>query len=338
MQEELTQAIHQYLTTAPASRFAQQPVEMLDHWQGSDNLLWRVSSRGTEAVIKLFLDAGQARNRRQFDAHTLFAEQGLAPAPLWYDQRPEGVARPVNVYTWVEGTPLTAEANALAALAHAVAAIHSMDGREVARFSPHPYTLAFFWRIEQASIASVKQWLDQAALPAVASLYEQLTAAATQVVEQALPLWASAAAVPVHGDLQLEHAWITPQGICLVDWEQSGLGDPALEIARFLHHSRTLVTGDRLATWVDTYLATVQIAGLEQRIAAYNCLLPLHAMTYLLLGLHQYITPDSDLVDMLPFFNETLAASLAVSAASLSVELNHAPSELAGQVVSALAR
>lgn len=336
MPDDLTLAVHQYLSTDPASLFAQQPVEMIDHWKGTDNLLWRVASRGTEAVLKLHLEAGQARGRRQFDAHTVFAPLGLAPAPLWYEHAPEGLPRPVSVYAWQEGHPVAAGSDLPDGLAHAVARIHATDPGGVQRFSPHPYSLDFYWRIEQASIATVQRWLAQAALQPTAAIYNQLSDAAAQVVEQALPLWATAPATPVHGDLQLEHALMTPRGICFVDWEMAGLGDPALEIARFLHHSRTLVGVESLAAWVDKYLSVMDSPGLEQRIAAYNSLLPFHATTYLLLGLHQHATPDPTFLDALPFLTDTLAAGLALSAASLSVELTETPAQIASQVATAL--
>lgn len=336
MPDDLTLGVHQYLSTAAISQFAQQPVEMIDHWKGTDNLLWRAASRGTEAVIKLYLEAGQARGRRQFDAHTVFAPLGLAPAPLWYEHAPEGLPRPVGVYTWQEGQPVAPGPDLPNELARAVARIHTTDPSDVQRFSPHPYALDFYWRIEQASIAAVSRWLAQAALQPVAAAYDQLSAAATQVVEQALPLWTTAPAAPIHGDLQLEHALMTPRGICFIDWEMAGVGDPALEIARFLHHSRTLVGVDALAAWVDTYLSLMDSPGLDQRIAAYNCLLPFHATTYLLLGLHQHAAPDPTFLDALPFLTDTLAAGLALSAASLSVELSEAPDQIASQVATAL--
>ena len=68
---DLTTAIHTYLTTAPTSAFHGLAVEMLDHWRGEENLLWRVECAGQEAVVKLYLDAGQARSRRQFDGHDI---------------------------------------------------------------------------------------------------------------------------------------------------------------------------------------------------------------------------------------------------------------------------
>ncbi len=102
---DLTQAVHTYLTTAPTSQFVGAEVEIRSHWQGADNLLWHVVAPRGEAVLKLFLDAGQARSRRQFDGQQLFGPLGLAPQPLWVDRYPEGLSRQVLVYRWVNGDP-----------------------------------------------------------------------------------------------------------------------------------------------------------------------------------------------------------------------------------------
>ena len=75
-----TQAVHGYLTGASSSRFRDQEVTITDQWQGRDNLLWRVRcGDGTDAVVKMFTDAGQARSRRQFRGQEQFAAAGLAP-------------------------------------------------------------------------------------------------------------------------------------------------------------------------------------------------------------------------------------------------------------------
>ena len=78
-----TQAILSYLTDAASSRFRNREVTIVDHWQGRDNLLWRVRTGDRhDAVVKMFTDAGQARSRRQFSGHEQFAPAGLAPQPF----------------------------------------------------------------------------------------------------------------------------------------------------------------------------------------------------------------------------------------------------------------
>src|SRR4051794_33426990 len=126
MTVDLTAQIHQYLTSAPSSLFVQQPVEMLAHWQGDANLLWRVTVGDQQAVVKLFLDAGQARSRRQFDAHQLFAPMGLAPEPLWADRYPHGLSRQLIVYRWCDGESVVAnDRDALLAWSDAIAKLHT---------------------------------------------------------------------------------------------------------------------------------------------------------------------------------------------------------------------
>ena len=50
-----TQAVLDYLTGAATSRFRDQEVIIADHWQGRDNLLWRVKcGKGIDAVVKMF--------------------------------------------------------------------------------------------------------------------------------------------------------------------------------------------------------------------------------------------------------------------------------------------
>ncbi|NJN81667.1 MAG: phosphotransferase [Caldilineaceae bacterium] len=121
-----------YLREAPTSGFVQQEVALLDHWQGADNLLWRVDSPGGEAVLKLYLDAGQARSRRQFDGHAAFAPSGLAPEALWVDRYPEGLSRQVLVYRWLPGEALDlAREQDRSALAQAVGQVHASDPNAV---------------------------------------------------------------------------------------------------------------------------------------------------------------------------------------------------------------
>ena len=107
-----TQAVHDYLTGSISSRFRGQEATVTDQWKGRDNLLWRVRcADGSDVVLKMFTDAGQARCRRQFSGQDQFAGAGLAPAPLWYDRYPHGLPCQILVYRWTEGEPLSLAPN-----------------------------------------------------------------------------------------------------------------------------------------------------------------------------------------------------------------------------------
>jgi Ser/Thr protein kinase RdoA (MazF antagonist) len=316
---DLTAQIHQYLTSAPSSLFAQQDVAMLAHWEGDTNLLWRVSSANQEATVKLFLDAGQARSRRQFDGHLLFAPLGLAPQPMWADRYPHGLSRQLIVYRWSDGEPVSShEPSELWAWAEAIGKLHATPPNDVRRFSPHPLNLDFYWRIEQGSIAQIQNWLASSGLD-LKVLFRRLATATETLVERSLPLWATAIPTPVHGDLTREHTLIERGRVLLLDWEMFGLGDSALDVARLLQHEAQTLEDDQIEQWLGHYLQTVDQPGMAERIAIFQRLLEVHNVIYLLVGLQQHTSGqlDSELRAALPFMQNALSTSLEHAAAAL---------------------
>jgi hypothetical protein len=318
---DLTAQIHQYLTTAPGSLFTQQQVEIVDHWEGDTNLLWRARVPAQEAVVKLFLDAGQARSRRQFDGHQLFAPVGLAPKPLWTDRYPHGLSRQLLVYTWSDGDPLTPnDPSELWAWAEAIGSLHATPPDEVRRFSPHPINLDFYWRIEQGSIAQIMNWLAPSGL-ALTPLFQRLGAATAQLVQTSLPLWATAIPTPVHGDLSRDHTLVERGRVILLDWEMFGLGDPALDVARLLQREAQTLAPEQVETWLDRYLTIVDQPDMAARIEIFQRLLEAHNVIYLLVGLQQNTTGqlNDELAAALPFLQ--MAISRAIDRAATALRL-----------------
>lgn len=293
---------------------------MLDYWQGDANLLWRVCSRGQEAVVKQFLDAGQARSRRQFDGHQFFAPFGIAPIPLWADRHPYGLSRQLIVYQWVEGDAVQPnDPSALWAWAEAVGTLHTAPASDVHRFSPHPLNLDFYWRIEQASIAQIATWLETSGL-ALTQHFAHIATAAEKFVQSSLPFWAGATPTAVHGDLSLTHVLLERGRAILLDWEMFGLGDPALDVARLIQREEQSLDTDQIEQWLDRYQQIMDQPGIRERIHIFQQLLEVHNVVYLLVGLQQHIGEqaekhigkhiDDELRAALPFVQETIATSL----------------------------
>jgi len=295
---------------------------MVEYWQGRDNLLWLVECRGQAAVLKLFLDAGQARSRRQFDGQQIFAPLGVAPRPLWVDRYPEGLARQVLIYEWLPGALLDPLNPAqMAALARSVAQVHSSDAGEVRRFCPHPLNLDYLWRVLGGSIGPSQGWLAEQGANALRAHFHQMSSHAQALVEAALPLWASAPPSAVHGDLKLENCIDSFGTVILLDWEMFGLGDPALEVATFFQFSQDVLDAEAQATWLEHYLDGVDQPGLAQRIAVYQRILPFQAVCYLLDGLRQQTDAEAATLQAnLPFLQATLVATLQQAATALQVE------------------
>lgn len=325
MTVDLSAQIHQYLTTAPGSLFTQQEVTILDHWQGDANLLWRVRSGGEDAVVKLFLDAGQARSRRQHDGHEVFAPFGLAPHPLWADRYPHGLSRQLIVYRWVEGALVDLnDPGELWAWAEALAALHTAPPENVRRFSPHPVNLDYYWRIEEETIAQIRRWLNQANL-AIAAHFDQLATVGEKLALDSLPLWIGVLPTAIHGDLSHEHTLVARGRIVLLDWESFGLGDAAFELARLLQREAQTLTQEQSEALLNRYLEVIDLPGHAERIDAARRLLELHNVVYLLSGLQQHASgaEAETLVEALPFLQDTLAAAVERAAEALTIELSN---------------
>lgn len=318
---ELTDAIYAYLTTAPSSHFLQRPVTVLAHWEGTSNLLWQVESGGHEVVVKYYLDAGQARGRRQFDGQERFSPLGIAPRPLWFDRYPEGLSRQLLVYTWAPGAVLAQPtAGQLIGMANAVAQVHRGDPTEVRRFSPNPVNLDYLWKVLAGGLPQLQQWLLAQGATALAEALLVLTDAAARLIAAALPLWQGVAPTPIHGDLKLENALDSFGAILLLDWEQFGLGDAAYDVATFLQMSQAALDEEEQELWLESYLATFDQPGLAARVGLYSQILPLQSLTYLLHGLRQ--STPSELVaiqENRQFFQETLLATWRQSATGLGI-------------------
>jgi thiamine kinase-like enzyme len=324
MSAELTARVHGYLTGAPTSLFYQQSVEMLEHWSGSDNLLWRVRSGSEVAVVKLFMDAGQARSRRQYNAHTFFAPAGVAPAPLWHDRYPTGLANQLMVYRWQPGHLMAADrSESFAALAGAVALVHNTGPEVVQRFSPHPVNLDYYWRLQGPAVASVRAWLHTLPVDRLAKHYTELADAASVLVQALDPAILHAAPVAVHGDLRLEHVILSDGTVQLLDWEMCGLGDQALDVATFLHRHLAELDLAAQRLWLDQYLSNVRLADLETRINNYRQLLTLHSVTFMLSGFRDYLSqPRSTILvqEEVSALLQTLAAATRYAALAFTLD------------------
>jgi hypothetical protein len=322
-----TENVIAYLSSAEKSLFADAEIEIVDRWQGRDNLLWRFQAAGQDGVLKLFMEAGQVRADRQFSGQERFAPWGLAPRPLWQERQPEALPRPVLVYEWIEGDAFDPAApGGWEALAETVARIHTEELGDYGRFSPHPINLDYFWRVWQASRVPLAAWMHERKVDALGSIFAEMWNAVEQMMAAALPIFGETAPALIHGDLVAEHVIFHRGQALLLDWELFGLGDPAQDAARLLFFNSQILDPSAEARWLDRYLARMDDPGLESRIDIYRRMLPFQALTTLLTGIGREIANDpaqiAELEESRPFLVETLATALVHAAGNL---LGNAP-------------
>jgi hypothetical protein len=315
MNSEAADAIRTYAVTSPLSTLAGRDVIVREEWQGSDNLLWRlgVASNGAQepvadTVLKMYMEAGWVRGRREYEAQQLFSPLGLAPQPLWFDRDAELLPRQVVGYAYVDGSPPDmADPGVQAAVAQAIARVHATDAAELARVSPNPMGFKTFWTLLQENIATVST--DLAPFPDLVRGMTELQTAASALAAEAAPLWANATPTPIHGEFSPENTLITPRGVTFVDWELSGLGDPALEVARFAQGH--LVETATREQWLATYLAAFNPPQMAERIALYRMLLPIEWLCLLLGGLEDALATFGPEIrnDMIKLVDAVFAAA-----------------------------
>ena len=274
-----------WLAHAPASPVHGQAVRLTDTLTGDSNALWKVEAGSESLVLKMFLDAGQARGRRQYNAQTLAWRADLAPEPLVFDRYPEGLARQVLVYRWCPGCPVDMRDPVhRKALAVSLGRLHRLAPEPETRLSPHPINAEYQWNLIEGSLRRLERRLPEHPDDEFhTALTTVMRTASRQLSAAVADLAGSTPAAIVHGELYAEHCLVHDGHVRMVDWELAGIGDPARECAHvMIHMLRDLTAGDRLA-WQDRYLSESGWTGLVPRVELYSRLLPLEGLLNLAL-------------------------------------------------------
>lgn len=277
-------AILTYLASSPDLKLKEEDIAAAEELHGDHNALWRIRSDTRDIVLKMFLDAGQARGRRQFSNQESASRLGLAPAPIAFDRYPEGLSRQVLLYEWFPGSPMRPCADShVEELAAGVAAAHARPPGEHTRLSPHPVNPHYQWSLIQGSRRLLEDGPDRGRFrPLYAMVTEALEKAETLAMPE-LECNTLHAPAMIHGDLQAEHCLFWDDELRIVDWEMGGLGDPAREICHvFLHVLPHLEEESRVA-WLRIYQERHAVPGLKQRVRCYEVMLPVASMLELLL-------------------------------------------------------
>ncbi len=242
-------------------------------------------------AVKLFVPDERQRAERELSALQLLARAGLdlAPQPLVFDPTCQVAPYPALVCTWLPGEPLppTLEAATLAALLDSFQRLSDLQPGLVAGFGAADLPIAWFhWLQRQPYLdeldgfmASLGSWLGRFS-PGGAALETRLAALLAQLRQiwqgNQAPIEGSAFPLCLaHVDMNLNNYIAGPDGrVRCVDWEFSGWGDPALELADLRWHASLAGLTPTQHAWLrQHYRPPAGDPHFWQRVALWDALL-----------------------------------------------------------------
>lgn len=264
--------------------------------QGMNNSLLRVEVSGEAYACKLFVADERRRAWREWTALDRMwrAGLGLAPEPIVY--LPDGpLPQPAVVYRWAEGASLTRQITGvqdLAGLVSALGTIHRASdvpdmGSLIAYHQPPEYA-AYVAEIRE-NVDRVQVWASRpksdagllpdwaADLPLLAPAISETVALAEELVRASGMSGAYPQRALIRVDGNLDNILSNAHGrLTFVDWEYSGVGDPAYDLAELRWHPSA---GHLPAVWwdeaLDSYAPPIADGEFSKRLALYSRLLPI---------------------------------------------------------------
>lgn len=234
---------------------------------GANNRLYRATNADSDLAIKWTIRDERDRAGREYAALQVLRDAGLDRAPQSVLLERDRYAQPVVVQTWLDGPVLSAPPATDAewtALVEHYAAIHQLRPQ-------HAPTNTYKALVNASSPTACRDLIAEHVdrIPSAEHSAELL---------ELLRRWES----------DLDMTWPEPDralcrvdanttnfirrvaGWASVDWENSGWGDPAFEIAELMTHpAYTSVHRQRWAWVVDRYVALHTDPTLRQRITVY---------------------------------------------------------------------
>ena len=218
---------------------------------GFNNALYRVAVDGQSYVCKLCVADGRRRAAREHNTFRLLHAAGLelAPQPLWLDESCTVLPFPTVVYHWLPGRPLDSPPTPrqLVALLEGYHNIHALRQRDYAQFGildawfhwldfePYLVELRGFLAEYGTWLATAEpdgQDLRDRLARLVNGCTEALTATDVDPSRESVPLCLCRV------DPNLANGvWDDDGRLRWVDWEYSGWGDPALDLAELRWHA-----------------------------------------------------------------------------------------------------
>jgi thiamine kinase-like enzyme len=238
---------------------------------GANNLLYRAAREREDLAVKFCIRDERDRAGREFSTLTALREAGLdlAPEPLLLDR--ERYSQPVVVQNWIEGKALTGPPETEAEwrlLLDYFAALHTVTPDRTSLSLPTAFLNMNRAEEGKRLIRQQRTLFPEEAQP------DALRLMAQRIEEKRFPEWPEPPVVLCHADSNGLNFLRHEDGWAAVDWEYSGWGDGAFEIADMRTHPFYADVDDLRWEWViAAYAALREDGGAPIRIHAYTQLL-----------------------------------------------------------------
>jgi aminoglycoside phosphotransferase (APT) family kinase protein len=252
---------------------------------GFNNALYRVDVVGQCYAVKLCVADECRRAAREHGALRLLHEAGLdiAPQPLWLDESCTVVPFPAVAYRWLPGEPVSPSPTAqqLASLLDSFQRLHALQpGDSEDHDLPDAWSHWFDFEVYLAELhgflAKYGSWLA-ATDPHGQDLRDRLA----RLVDGCVEAVRTAAVNPGRESVPLclcrvdpnlaNTVWSGDGRLRWVDWEYTGWGDPALDLAEFRWHPASAEMSEAQHAWLrDNYRRPAGDYGFEERLSVWD--------------------------------------------------------------------
>ena len=270
---------------AGADTWTEDSVTMHRVTGGFNNALYRVEADGQCYACKLCVADECRRAAREYAALRLLQAAGLdiAPQPLWLDESCTIVPFPTVAYRWLPGQPLSPSPTAqqLASLLDSFQRLHALQPGD---FEDHNIYDAWAHRFDfEVYLAELHDFLARygtwlaASDPDGRNLRDRLA----QLVDGCAEVVRTAAVNPgresvplclCHVDPNLANTvWSGDGRVRWVDWEFSGWGDPALDLAELRWHAASVEMSEAQHAWLrESYRRPAGDDDFGERLAVWD--------------------------------------------------------------------
>jgi aminoglycoside phosphotransferase (APT) family kinase protein len=257
---------------------------------GSNNALYKVETDGQCCAVKLCVADGRRRAAREYGVLLLLHRAGLdlAPQPLGLDESCTVVPFPAVVYHWLRGKSLgpTPTVRELTVLLEGYHSMHALHRDEHVSSVGNPLDAWFHWFDFEVYLAELHDflaeygsWLATTELdgPYLRERLAQLVDGCAETIRTTSvdPSCESVRRCLCRVDPNLTNTVLDESGrLRWVDWEYSGWGDPALDLAELRWHAALSGLSELQQDWLrENYRRPSDDLGFQDRLAVWDRLL-----------------------------------------------------------------